>query len=54
MAKAFRFLLAGGLRKYRAIHADTVAAAMVSCARQDRPGVHIYHYDEIKRLAGRG
>ena len=43
--------LAGPLRKYRAIAAETVAAAMVGAAREARPGVHVYHYDEIIRLS---
>jgi uncharacterized protein YbjT (DUF2867 family) len=42
------FLLAGGLRKYRAITAETVAKAMVRVAGTNTTGVHTYHFDEIK------
>lgn len=44
-------LLIGGLRKYRPIHADAVAAAMVYAANHDVPA-GIIKSDEIARLAG--
>lgn len=50
-ARAFHVLLAGPLRKYRAIAAQDVARAMVAAARQRTPGRHINHYDEILALA---
>jgi uncharacterized protein YbjT (DUF2867 family) len=54
IARMLRFALAGPLRKYRAIEAETVAAAMLSAAGEGRPGVHVYHYDEIVGItAGR-
>ena len=51
-ARAANFLLAGGLRKYRAIEAAAVARAMVSAANKDAAGCFVYHYDEIRKLAG--
>jgi uncharacterized protein YbjT (DUF2867 family) len=52
VARALAFALVGPLRKYRAIPAGTVAAGMVSAATSDVRGVHVYHYDDILRLAG--
>jgi uncharacterized protein YbjT (DUF2867 family) len=51
IARALSFGLLGSLRKYRAIPAGTVADAMVSAATDGLGGVHVYHYDEILRLA---
>lgn len=51
VARTLGFVLAGGLRKYKAIEAETVAAALITATRQGEPGVHIYHYDEMQRLA---
>lgn len=45
-------LLIGPLMKYRAIHADTVARAMIRCARESKPGVHVLESDEIERTGG--
>lgn len=47
IAKPFRPLLTGPFRKYRPIHADKVAAALVSAAQQRRPGVHIFESDQL-------
>jgi uncharacterized protein YbjT (DUF2867 family) len=52
LAKALQFALIGGLRRYRSIHADAVAAAMVASAKAGKPGTHVYHFDQIKSLAG--
>ena len=52
-ARALGFALAGPLRKYRAIAAADVAAAMLAAASQGTSGRHIYHYDEIVALARR-
>jgi uncharacterized protein YbjT (DUF2867 family) len=46
-------LLIGGLRKYRPIHADTVAAAMVYVANHEIPAGPI-ESDAIARLASEG
>jgi uncharacterized protein YbjT (DUF2867 family) len=51
VARVVGFALAGPLRKYRAIGAETVAAAMVAAAAEARRGVHVYHYDEIVALS---
>ena len=50
-AEAFRFLLFGPMRIYRAIPAETVAAAMVGVALGGEEGRRIYHYDEMLALA---
>ncbi len=46
-------LLRGPLAKYRAIHADTVAAAMVAVAKSGRPPPGAVESDSIARLAHR-
>jgi len=51
VARVLAIALIGPLRKYRAIPAGTVAEAMVSAARGEVRGVHVYHYDEMLRLA---
>lgn len=43
-------LLGGQYRKYRAIPAETVAAAMVSVADVSATGVQVYEYDDIKKF----
>jgi uncharacterized protein YbjT (DUF2867 family) len=53
MTRALQFALAGKLRKYRPIQAETLAAAMVAATREARPGRHVYHYDDILSLAQR-
>ena len=49
--QALPFLLLGPLRKYRAVRARDVAAAMVASARQPQPGLRRHHYDAILNLA---
>lgn len=44
VAKRFAWLVPG---RFRPIHARDVAAALVRCARQDEPGLHILESDEI-------
>jgi uncharacterized protein YbjT (DUF2867 family) len=47
-------LLVGALRKYRAIEADTVAAAMIGASLEDGlQGTRVLEYDELVRLAAR-
>ena len=53
IAKLIGFALIGKLRKYRAMPAAAVAAAMMAAARHGGSGPHVYHYDEILALAGR-
>ncbi|MGH9656963.1 MAG: NAD-dependent epimerase/dehydratase family protein [Bryobacteraceae bacterium] len=51
LARALQFALLGGLRKYRPVAAQTVAAAIDQAAVENKPGRCIYHYDDILRLA---
>jgi len=53
-ARGVGFLLGGPLRKYRAIPAAKVAAAMVAAGNLDVRGSFVYHYDEIVNLASGG
>jgi len=47
-------LLAGKWKKYKAIEARDVAAAMIEAAKQNKEGfVVVYEYDEMKRLITR-
>ncbi|OQP56727.1 NAD(P)H-binding protein [Niastella populi] len=48
--KAVSFLLLGGWRKYKPIAAADVAKSMVAAANKETPGVHMYEYDEMKKL----
>lgn len=47
-------LLRGKAKKYRAIHADTVARALIALAAVDEPGRKTYESDDIEKLARRG
>ncbi|WP_207513835.1 NAD(P)H-binding protein [Longitalea luteola] len=47
---ALSFLLIGGWRKYKPIHAADVASAMVAAANKEIAGVHMYEYDQIQNL----
>jgi uncharacterized protein YbjT (DUF2867 family) len=38
--------------KYKPIAAETVAKAMVAASKQDKPGFRVYHFSEMKELAG--
>jgi len=49
--QALPFLLLGPLRKYRAVRARDVAAAMIASARQPQPGLRRHLYDSILNLA---
>lgn len=51
IAGLFSFAFVGPLKKYRPIEARTVAAAMVSVAKQHPRGVNIYESDRIQSLA---
>lgn len=46
----FNPLLVGPVRRFRAIPADTVAAAMIGAALEDADGPRVLHYDEMIRL----
>jgi uncharacterized protein YbjT (DUF2867 family) len=43
-------VMLGPLRKYRAVHTKTVARAMLACADQHAPGVHIVESDVVQQL----
>jgi uncharacterized protein YbjT (DUF2867 family) len=43
-------VMLGPVRKYRAIHTKTVARAMLACAEQAVPGVHILESDAVQEL----
>ncbi len=47
---AFGFLLIGPLKKYRAIHASTVAKSMVNLAGSPQKGIFILESDELQKL----
>ena len=53
-AKAVSFFLIGSLRKYRAIEARTVAAAMIEIAKKEMKGVKIYESDQIQAIEEKG
>jgi uncharacterized protein YbjT (DUF2867 family) len=48
LARPLGFVLGGPLRKYRAITAECVAAAMVRFALSDARGIRIHHFDEMR------
>jgi uncharacterized protein YbjT (DUF2867 family) len=54
IGKAFMWLahplLRGPLKKYRGIHAKTVASAMIKKAKEDQSGSYIYESEEIKQV----
>lgn len=47
----FAFTMIGGLRRYRAIAAETVGRAMVAAAQQGATGTVFHEYDALRRLA---
>ncbi len=51
LMKSLSFMLVSSIRKYRAIHAQAVAKAMVAVAKQRRTGVNIYESDHIQQLS---
>jgi uncharacterized protein YbjT (DUF2867 family) len=51
VAKALEFAFVGKLKKYSAIDAIDLAAAMLAAAHRAEPGVHTYEYEQILALA---
>ena len=51
LAPIWNPLLAGSLRRYRAIRADSVARAAVALLDSVAPGVHVHEHDELLRRA---
>jgi uncharacterized protein YbjT (DUF2867 family) len=45
-------LFLGGLRKYRRIHAETIAEAMIRTSKNPQPGNHIIESDKIQEIGG--
>jgi uncharacterized protein YbjT (DUF2867 family) len=50
LMKVFNPLLAGGLKKYRSIPAETVASAMYKQSLKNQEGIFTYPSDKIKEL----
>lgn len=48
--QVFSFALVGGLSKYRPIHADTIARAMLRAAALQPADVSYYEYDQMTKL----
>ena len=48
---AVSLFLGGRMRKYKAVSAKDVAAAMVRLSQDPRKGVYIHHFDEIKQYS---
>jgi uncharacterized protein YbjT (DUF2867 family) len=44
------FLFAGPLLKYKGIHADVVAKAMIKASKEDRQGFTVYESGEMQRM----
>jgi uncharacterized protein YbjT (DUF2867 family) len=51
LAPAGNLLMQGGLKRYRSIPAEEVAAAMVGLLMQDAPGVFSHRYASLRALA---
>jgi uncharacterized protein YbjT (DUF2867 family) len=51
VTKALDFSFAGTLKKFSAIDASDLAAAMLNAAFRAEPGAHIYEYEQILDLA---
>ena len=47
LMRIFSKLLIGGYKKYRAVDAKDVAAAMINESKKNHPGVHYFEYPEI-------
>jgi uncharacterized protein YbjT (DUF2867 family) len=50
LLKVFTPLMFGGLRKYRGIHANTVAEAMLILAKKDQKGKYYFENNDIQNL----
>jgi len=50
VAKVINPILLGKMRKYRAIHAETVARSMLNISTKNQNGVHIVESDTIQKL----
>ncbi len=52
LARLASFAMVGGLQRFRPVHAETVARAMVAAALKENPGSHVYRWPEMLTLAG--
>lgn len=52
ISRGFSFLFVGPLKKYRPIHAHTVAVAMVKVAKKQFKGVNSFESSDIREVAG--
>lgn len=52
LSRAFEWMMAGGLSKYRPMPAGVLAASMAAAGERGEPGRHVHHYNQIVRLAG--
>jgi uncharacterized protein YbjT (DUF2867 family) len=50
--QAFSFVLLGKLNKYKPIHAQEVAAAMLQISKKEMPGFSLYQYQDMKKVNG--
>ena len=48
---SLNFAMLGGLRRYRAISAESVGKAMVVAASQEKSGTFVYEYEQIIAFA---
>ena len=51
LMRIFSKLLIGGYKKYRAVDAKDVAAAMINESKKQHPGVHYFEYPEIMKAS---
>jgi len=52
LARAFEWMMVGGLRKYRPMPAAVLARAMVAAGERAPNGTYVLQFDEIGRYAG--
>jgi hypothetical protein len=46
------WMMAGPLRRYRPMPAGLLASAMAAAGERGQEGLHVHHYDDVRRLAG--
>lgn len=52
LARGFEWMMVGDWRRYRPMPAGVLAASMAAAGERGEPGRHVYHYDQIYRMAG--
>lgn len=50
--RALEWTMVGGLRKYRPMPVGVLAAAMAAAGERGSSGRHVYHFEEIYKMAG--